>query len=63
MSHAHALPVTGCWVLVVVGGWWSLAGLCEVRDVGLFTLRSGNVWKPNARSVTAGSTDDCLLSF
>lgn len=65
MSHAHALPATGCWMLVLVGGWWLVVSGRSVQSKRweLFTLRSGNVWKADGRSVTAGPTNDCLLSF
>lgn len=63
MSHAHALTVAGCWVLVLVAVCWSLVGVLRSKRWGLFTLRSGNVWKSGGRSVTAGPTGGCLLSF
>lgn len=46
MTLAHALPVTGCWMLKA--GCWLLVcdGISRKERWVLFTLRSGNVWKP-----------------
>lgn len=53
MTLAHALPVTGCRMLKA--GCWLLVcgGSLRKEKWELFTLRSGNVWKP-ARGVDNG---------
>lgn len=48
--------------LLDVGCWMLVSGrIVRRKRRELFTLRSGNAWKPDGGSATAGPTDDCLL--